>query len=327
MTGNSVPVMRFFCFYVRNRATLCDRFFIPGLSIMKGGKGGESVVVYADVLFLVNFIVDYLLLLLAARAAGAPLRRMRFVLGAAIGGLYAVMIFVPTFSFLNRWRYKGLSALLMLLMAYGATGTAVKQSLLFLGLTCALGGCVMAIGMMDATALSLGRGVVYSIPDMKLVLLAGAGCYVVLQKLMPNLYRHTAGEGELRPMGFELEGKSLVLTALLDTGNTLIDPTDGQNVPVAEGAALESLFPAGHCPTRPELSDPVSALKRLNTGVLTGRFRLLPYRAVGVERGFLLAVRMDRVRIGDRERTDALVALSPTPVSDGGGYRVLTGRW
>jgi len=284
------------------------------------------VVLYADVLFLVNSVIDYLLLLLSARAAGAPLKRLRFALGAAVGGLYAVLIFVPGFSFLNRWIYKGLSGLLMLLVAYGGGG-GVKQGFMFLALTCALGGGIMAIGMMDSASLSLGRGVIYSVPDLKLVLLSGAGCYAVLRRLSPGLCRHTTGEGELCPVRFELQGRSLVLTALLDTGNTLTDPADGQGVPVAEGAALETLFPSGHRPTREELCDPVCAMKRLNTGVWAGRFRLLPYRAVGVERGFMLAVRMDAVCMGDRERRGTLLALSPTPVSDGGGYRVLTGGW
>jgi len=63
------------------------------------------MILYADILFFFNAVVDYLLLLLSARAAGAPLRRKRFALGAALGGLYAVMIFAPGFSFLNRGRY------------------------------------------------------------------------------------------------------------------------------------------------------------------------------------------------------------------------------
>ena len=40
-------------------------------------------VVYVDTLFLLNGLVDYLLLLAAARLAGEPLRRLRFALGAA----------------------------------------------------------------------------------------------------------------------------------------------------------------------------------------------------------------------------------------------------
>ena len=285
------------------------------------------MVLYADVLFILNALIDYLLLLLAARAAGEPLRRGRFLLAAAVGGIYAVLIFVPGFAFLNRRIYKGMSAAVMFLLAYGTTRRLWKQSLIFLALSCALGGGIAAIGMMDGAALSLGQGVVYSVPDLKLVLLSGAGCYAALRILMPKLCRHTATERELCPVTFELHDRKICLMALIDTGNTLTDPVVGQSVPVAEGSALEGLFPPSHRPGREDMNDPVSGMTRLNTDGWRGKFSLLPYRAGGVERGFLLAVRMDRLTIGEKTREGALVALSPTPVSDGGGYRVLTGGW
>ena len=52
-------------------------------------------VIYVDTLFLLNGIIDYLLLLAAARLAGEPLRRLRFGAAAALGGAYAVAIFLP----------------------------------------------------------------------------------------------------------------------------------------------------------------------------------------------------------------------------------------
>ena len=54
-------------------------------------------------------------------------------------------------------------------------------------------------------------------------------------------------------------------------------------------------------------------------------FSLLPYRAVGVPHGLLLAMRAEEIRIGKRVEKNMLVALSPTPVSDGGGYHALIG--
>ena len=44
-----------------------------------------------------------------------------------------------------------------------------------------------------------------------------------------------------------------------------------------------------------------------------------------LQRGLLLALRMDRVQVGEEDRGPMLAALSPTPVSDGGGYRALIG--
>ena len=288
-------------------------------------RGGVEMVIYADVLFLLNAVVDYLLLLVSARAAGAPLRRLRFALGGVIGGLYAVMMFLPGFSFLGGGLYPAAFGFLMVLTAYGATRLLLKQSLIFLAVTCALGGGVLAVGMMDGAALSLGRHVVYSMPDLKLVMLSAAGCFALLHLVSPLLCRHTRAGGELEEITFELMGRCLTLTAFHDSGNTLTDPVTGRKVPVAEGEALRSLFPPKCYPTPADLLDPPAGLSRLNRGEMEGRFRLLPYRAVGVERGFLLGVRMDCVITKTGGREGLVVALSPTPVSDGGGYHVLTG--
>ena len=54
--------------------------------------------VYLDTAFAVNGSVNYLLLLSAAYLAGAPLRRGRFLLAAALGGLYAAASFVPALA-------------------------------------------------------------------------------------------------------------------------------------------------------------------------------------------------------------------------------------
>jgi len=53
------------------------------------------------------------------------------------------------------------------------------------------------------------------------------------------------------------------------------------------------------------------------------RFRLLPYRSVGVDGGLLLAVRADAVEVDGRPLPNRLIALSPTPVSDTGTYQAL----
>ena len=283
-------------------------------------------VIYADTLFLLNALVDYLLLLAAARLAGEPLRRGRFALGAALGGGYAVAIFLPGMAFLAHPLCRLASAALMLLLAYGGSRRLLRQGVLFAALTCAFGGGVVAIGLLGGTGLTLGGGVFYSALDLKVVLLSAAVCYGVLTLVFQRLARHSAADGELVDIKLYLGERSVSLTALVDTGNTLTDPISGRPVMVAEGERAAALFPREHRPTSADLRDPAAALTRLGTGEWRARFRLLPYRSVGVERGLLLAVRVDSLELDGQVSGPVLVALSPTPVSDGGGYQALIGR-
>ena len=283
-------------------------------------------VIYVDTLFLLNALIDYLLLLGAARLAGEPLRRLRFLAGAVLGGLYAVALFLPGLGFLAHPLCRAACAALMLLAAYGGSRRLLRQGVIFLALTCAFGGGVVAIGLLGGQGLGLGdRGVFYTPLDLKMVLLSAAGCYAVLSLVFRRAGRHTAASGELIPVRLELGERRAELTALVDTGNTLADPVSGKPAMVAEWDAILSLFPPGRRPDRSDLLDPAGAMARLGTGEWRGRFRLLPYRSVGVERGLLLALRVDRAALGGVDRGPLLVALSPTPVSDGGGYRALVG--
>jgi len=104
-------------------------------------------VVYIDSLFAVNFAVNYLLLLSAARFSGAPMRRGRIAVGAGLGALYAVAVYLPGFGFLGGFGVKAGLAALMALIAYGLEGgwkPLLKRLLVFWGVSFALAGAVMA---------------------------------------------------------------------------------------------------------------------------------------------------------------------------------------
>ena len=69
----------------------------------------------------------------------------------------------------------------------------------------------------------------------------------------------------------------------------------------------------------------LETLERLGRQGWQGRCRLLPYQAVGVECGMLLALRLDGARVGTEDYGKLLLALSPTRLTDGGGYHALIG--
>ena len=113
-------------------------------------------VIYVDTLFLLNTMVDYLLLLASARLAGEPLARLRFALGAVLGGLYAVAIFLPGMGFLARPLYRGAAAVLMVLSFVQGTNT-VYTRLLLAALAAVSFFCVMQTAQNSFKGLDRGK--------------------------------------------------------------------------------------------------------------------------------------------------------------------------
>lgn len=291
------------------------------------GEEGDRLamnVIYVDTLFLLNAVIDYLLLLASAKLAGEPLCRVRFGLGALLGGGYAVALFLPGMGFLYHPLCRIAAAVLMVLTAFSKSRRLLRQILIFFALACGFGGGVLAVSLLGGRGLTLGAGVFYSSVDLKIVLASAAGCYGILTLLFHRWGRHSLQKGELEQITLRFFDEEIALTALRDTGNTLTDPVSGRPALVAHWERLEELFRSGGGLGRDEVQDPVGALERLNRQ-WPGRFRLLPYRAVGVDRGLLLAVRVDEVRVGGEVQRGVLVAISPNPVSDGGNYQVLAG--
>jgi stage II sporulation protein GA (sporulation sigma-E factor processing peptidase) len=188
---------------------------------------------------------------------------------------------------------------------------------MFFGASAALAGLVLAAQTLGSGPLTMENGVLYSQFDLRLLLLLFVLCYFILSLFFRRLGRH--GGGELVGLELRLMGKTVRLTALRDTGNTLTDPVDERPVIVAEYAALKPYLPAETDPERP-----VDSVRRLDQRGVKG-CRLLPYRAVGTQLGLLLAFRAEEVTAQGRPLGALLVALSPGPVSDGGGYQALIG--
>jgi stage II sporulation protein GA (sporulation sigma-E factor processing peptidase) len=280
-----------------------------------------AVTVYLDSLFLLNLIINYLLLLVTAGVTGEPFHRLRLGGGAVLGAVFAVLDFLPGLGWLTHPLCKLGEGVLMVVLAYGGSRRLWKVGLVFAALSCGLGGGVVLIGLLTGQGLTVQNGVLSTSMDVKAVLLSAAACYLVLTLLFRRCGRH--GSRELEPVVVDIGGERVLLTALHDTGNTLTDPATGRPVLVAEGERLSSLLPRE---LLTGLADPIGVMERFGGRELGRRLRLLPYRTVGSDCGFLLAIRADRVWVGKREYGGLLVALSPTAVSDGGGYAALFGE-
>lgn len=277
------------------------------------------MVIYLDIAFLLNALADALTLYAAARLAGLPVQRLRLAAAAALGGTYGALCTLPGLEFAAGPLPQLVMAAALVRLAFGPQPAFLRQLLLFLLLSCTVGGALVA----GERLLEAGGGLaVLAKLNWGVFFLAGGLCFLLLSLVFRGGARH--GAGELRRCRVERRGRAAELTALLDTGHTLTDGLAGRPVLTAHWAALDGLWTEEErrALSRLEQEGAAACLMRLGAG---SGFRLLPYKAVGVSSGMLLCFRADRAALGGEALGEITVALSPTAVSDGGGYAALWG--
>ncbi|MDR1670021.1 MAG: sigma-E processing peptidase SpoIIGA [Oscillospiraceae bacterium] len=281
------------------------------------------MVVYIDSLALLNFIINYLLLLASARINGTPFRRLRLALAALLGAAYAVAVWLPGFYFLSGRVWKAASCALMALIAFGVRKISrlARLGVTFIAVSFLLGGAVLAIGLLAGVPDT--GGTPYVPIDFKTLFLTAGLSYGVLTLVFRHMGRH--GAKETAEFSACWDGRQISVKVLRDSGHTLIEPLSGAEVIILDReAALPLLPPALAALVTPELlNDPAKLL----TALSEARFRLIPYRAVGTDCGFLLAFRPDsaEARGGTqlRKLRGCYIGLSPTPLSAGAGVEGL----
>lgn len=252
--------------------------------------------VYLDLVMILNFLVDLLLLLGTNRLSGFPSELKRLLPAALLGAVYSGACLLPGFRFLGNTLWRLVSLGLMAVLAFGWNRSALKRCGVFTLLSMALGGI----------AAGLGQG------SFPVLLLAGAGVWL----LSRVAFGGSVGGKEYVPVELSHGGRSIRLIALRDTGNTLRDPISGEQVLIIGSDAAQQLTGL----TREQLQAP---LETLALRPIPG-LRLIPYHAVGNAGGMMLAMRFQDVRIGHK-RQNQLVAFACDGLGRGEVYQALTG--
>ena len=250
---------------------------------------------YLNLVMLLNFLVDYLLILGTNRLSGFPPGWGRGALAAAAGGLYGGVCMIPGFHFLMNAFWRMVSLLLIGLIAFGCNRNMPRRCGIFVLLSLALGGVVSGLSGENFWMTAIVVGIVCLLCRM------GFSGSVAAKEFVPVKIAH--------------EGNVVSVIALRDTGNSLKDPVTGESVMVIGAQTAMCLLGLN----RQQLLTPMETL----AGSSIRGLRLIPYRSVGGS-GMLLAKRFADVQIGDRKGS-AIVAFAPEAIGRGEGYQALTG--
>ena len=248
---------------------------------------------YVDVLWMLNFVVDLLLLIATNRLSGYPTVIRRVILSSMIGGFYGSFCIIPGLTFLARTFWRLIALVLMACVAFGFHKDSLRRCVLYIFLSMALGGI----------ALGMGQGGFLSV-----ILCAILVCMMCIFGLRGRLGKR------FLPVSIRYNGKCYRFTAMVDTGNSLTDPISGQQAMVVSADLGRRILGERGL----SFADPVAVINRIQGG------RLIPYHTVGISGGMLAAKKFQEVTIGNWHG-ECLVAFSPQDLGSGEAYEALTG--
>lgn len=203
-----------------------------------------ALIVYADVLIFLNTIVDYLLLLAAARVLGESIKTLRVVLASILGGISSLYIFLPKQNILFELLYKIVVALVLSFVCFKNNG--LKQFLKSVGvfflISCGYGGVMFALWLVfKPYGMIINNSVVYfSISPVVLVVCSVLGYFLFC--FLWQVFSKSAKLAQRCNITVCADKKSINLRAISDTGNSLQDTFGKREVIIADKQMVEKLF-------------------------------------------------------------------------------------
>lgn len=295
----------------------------------------KPYVVYIDIVFLVNFLMDYLLLWATARFTGFTSSLSKLIIGALIGTLYSLVVFYPALHHALALIYKIFFSAVMVFTAFYPLNVRnyLKALTYFYFLAFAAGGAMLgAIHLIDheAHASVVVGGVIVGQSVQYTFLVAAAGTLVLIALYGASILHRSILDSILYvPIVIRIGAKKIPLKALVDTGNNLKDPISGMPVIIAEFSAIADLLPqtVENILKNSEEPDINLLTEKLAESNLAKRIRVIPFTSIGRKKGMLVGIRPDEIFVIYRNNhiriSKAVIGIYHKRLSSRGDYRAL----
>ena len=265
------------------------RQIISLLQSIIGLQGGIFIVIYIDVLFVINFFITFFLLQATAKIAKKSVTVWRFILASAIGGFYSFIILADISQPLVTLS-KILAATVIVTVAFrfgNFKNFAAVYGLFFFANYLFLGVIYGASVLLNTEYITLANSTVYVNIGARGLLFSAFFAYVI-SCIVVRIYNRRLAANQVYTLTVENGGKTAKLHAFSDTGNKLREPFSDYPVIIADKSKVEALM-------------------------LPDKTRIIPASTVN-RKSFLLSFKPERVKVktdrGEEEIENVYIALS-----------------
>lgn len=292
------------------------------------------MVIYLDMVFLINLLMNFLILLFVAIVLNLKKNFFRIFLGAAAGCIFLLSIVLPHFPVFQSLPFKIALSAAMILVSFQPH--SFKDFIKILGffylISFMVGGGAFALfyfyNLKNTFLNSMLLINNISVPWW-ILLVSSFMLFLFFKLLWPLVYRMLSKDTLLVPMTVTFDEKSLEIKALIDTGNNLHDPISDFPVVIVEFEAVKDLFSADlQAALMKGAEENLQYMGELISGSKWAtRFRVIPFESIGKSKGLMIGFKPDMITVIFNNKIleikDAILGIYQRILSPDGTYRAL----
>lgn len=237
-------------------------------------------VIYIDVFFCVNLVMDFLILKLVSLYIKPQTTYIRCILGAILGSAFGVLSLLISYENII-WHMLFSYIFIAVAMVVGTFGLGtrrelIKRCIVLYVVTIFLGGLINFLYSYTYMGVFLQNIFLGIRSKTNILWMVGATlvAYICLKVLVRIVKRHS-NTNMIVAVKLVHKGKESFLTGLIDSGNSLREPYTGKPVHIVCEDAISQLL---------ESQD-----------ICTERFKLVPFTSVGKKHGLIKVITIDEL--------------------------------
>lgn len=268
------------------------------------------MVIYLDLVLLLNFVIDYFILIATSKFLNFSTKQWRMGISAGVGAIYTLTFFLPSKAFFFLFIAKIFLSVLMVLISFGFIHLFqfFRTLATFYFVSFLTGGGVLALQYFFHIEHDVMNGIVVSqsMSPVFLFLFILAAFFLIWffsDKTFNSLKRKTNHDQKIVDVDIYLNDVLHQCKGLVDTGNRLYDPITRRPVMILEAGEvvfipqkLKEMHVNGEFQL--DLFDQIA--KEIDS-IWLSRIHIVPFRSLVKDTQFILAIRPDQVIIHTKE--------------------------
>lgn len=262
-------------------------------------------VVYIDMLFLLNLIMDSVILFATSVFLKKEPHIIRMSIAAIFGATYSSLMFFPQLSVIYTAVFKAIFLFLTVWIAFPekTVRKLLKNASVFFSVYLIFGGIVFTLIFATDFGTTVGtvvsNGEIYFDVSIGTILVSAAMAYIIIY-IISYIKKENARLDKITvDVQIFFNGKFIRTKALCDTGCNLADPITGTPAIIISPRLAKDLLP-----------------KDIPIRSLGDKYRILPFSTVDSQKGIMHGFVPDNIIIQNHQRVKAVVGISHAEMTE-----------